>query len=174
MLDKRNFSWRTLSGKLFNSIYVDLNKYYVLSNLVPAINILADFLSQIMFGRNLFICHIYYKFRINTFQHGNTYVNKYRARDNRANSFCQQYKCMRNSTASIHWLTCVSVFFVLLIAFGRFPSTMTTFTQGSYTCMRFISLSNPTKSARLAKLQTNENYNRISVRVWSFVKKLLL
>lgn len=156
---------------------MDLNKYHVWNNLVPAINILADFLSQIMFGRNLFVIFIYQKFTIYIFQHGNIYLYYYHAVNKdklSANSFCQQYKCIRNSTASIHWLTCVYVFFVLLIAFGRFPSTMTTFTQGSYTCMRFTSLSNPTKSARLAKLQTNENYDRISVRVWSFVKVLLL
>lgn len=58
---------------------------------------------------------------------------------------CSEYslvkcKCIRMRIALIHSLTRISVFFVLLIAFGRFPSTMTTFTQGSYTCMRFNSL----------------------------------
>lgn len=149
---------------------MDPNKYCVPNNLVPAINILADFLSQIMFGKKLFAALTLHNIT-------KTYLVQleiYTQEEFVANNFCRQYKCMRNSTALSHWLTCISVFSVLLIAFGRFPSTMTTFTQGSYTCMRFTSLSNPTKSARPTKLQTNENNCIFSVRVWSFVKLLQL
>lgn len=60
--------------------------------------------------------------------------------------------CQDHYSFSIHSLTRISVFFVLLIAFGRFPSTMTTFTQGSYTCMRFNSLSKTAESARNNKV----------------------
>lgn len=66
---RKNFPKQTLSGKLFNSIYVDLNKYCVLNNLVPAINILADFLSQIIFGANVFAALRLHYLNFCTFQY---------------------------------------------------------------------------------------------------------